>query len=97
MKQYLVTAYDYTDEGALARRMQVRPQHLDGTQQLRQTGNYVLGGAILDNAGRMIGSMMVLQFEDDGQLDNWKKQEPYLTQHIWETVDIKLFKVASAT
>lgn len=48
MKQYLITAYDYTDKGALKRRMDVRPHHLDGARELKANGNYVLGGR---NAG----------------------------------------------
>jgi uncharacterized protein YciI len=94
MKQYLITGYDYIDEGALERRMGVRPHHLDGTVTLRENGNYILGGAILDDAGKMIGSVMVLQFESEEELDAWKKQEPYITQRIWETIDVKPFKVA---
>ncbi|MEO6524294.1 MAG: YciI family protein [Mucilaginibacter sp.] len=96
MKQYLITGHDYTDEGALDRRMAVRPLHLAGTVQLRANGNYILGGAILDDAGRMIGSMMVLQFETEQELEAWKQQEPYITQKIWETVEVKPFKVAHA-
>jgi uncharacterized protein YciI len=75
MKQYLITGYDYTDEGALERRMNVRPLHLDGAAGLRASGNYVLGGAILDDSGRMIGSMMVLQFETEQELEAWKQQD----------------------
>ena len=94
MKQYLVTGYDYTDEGALERRMGVRPHHLDGAVTLKASGNYILGGAMLNDDGKMIGSVMVLQFETDEQLEAWKKSEPYITQKIWETVDVKPFKVA---
>jgi uncharacterized protein YciI len=96
MNQYLITGYDYTDEGALDRRMAVRPKHLDGTIAMRETGNYILGGAILDDAGRMIGSAMVLQFESEDGLEAWKQQEPYIVNKIWETVDVKPFKVANA-
>jgi len=94
MKQYLVTAYDYTDSGALKRRMDVRPHHLDGARELKANGNYVLGGAILDDDGKMVGSIMILQFEDEEQLEAWKQSEIYITQNIWESVDIKPFKVA---
>jgi uncharacterized protein YciI len=95
MNQYLVTGYDYTDDGALERRMNVRPHHLDAANELKQGGNYVMGGAILNEGGKMIGSVMVLQFETEEELDAWKKGEPYITQKIWESVDIKPFKVAS--
>jgi uncharacterized protein YciI len=94
MKQYLVTGYDYTDAEALQRRMNVRPHHLDGAKALKQSGNYVLGGALLNDHGNMIGSVMVLQFETEEGLEAWEKSEPYIIQKIWESVDVKPFKVA---
>lgn len=94
MNQYLITAYDHTDEGAFNRRMGVRPHHLDGARELKVKGNYVIGGAMLDDEGKMIGSTMILQFEDEEQLDAWRQSEPYITQGIWESVDIKPFRVA---
>jgi uncharacterized protein YciI len=89
MNQYLVTGYDYADEGALERRMGVRPHHFDGAKQLKEGGNYIMGGAILNEEGKMI-----LQFETEEELDAWKQSEPYITQKIWESVDVKPFKVA---
>lgn len=94
MNQYLITAYDYTDDGALQRRMNVRPHHLYGASELKAKGNYVVGGAMLNEEGNMIGSTMILQFEDEEELEAWKQGEPYITQKIWESVDIKPFKVA---
>ncbi|RYU86530.1 hypothetical protein EWM62_17910 [Mucilaginibacter terrigena] len=95
MNQYLVTAYDHTDEGALARRMNVRPHHLDAAKVLKENGNYVLGGAILNDKGEMIGSVMIVQFETEEALAAWQQSEPYITQKIWETVDVKPFRVAN--
>ena len=94
MNQYIITGYDYTDEGAFDRRMAVRPHHLDGAKHLKDNGNYVIGGAILNEEGKMIGSVMILQFENDGQLKHWEQTEPYITQKIWETYEVKPFKVA---
>jgi uncharacterized protein YciI len=94
MNQYLITGYDHTDEGALKRRMDVRPHHLDGARELRDNNNYVMGGAILDDDGKMIGSVMVLQFETEEELEAWKQREIYITAGVWETVDVKPFRVA---
>ena len=94
MNQYIITGYDYTDEGAFDRRMAVRPHHLDGAKHLKDNGNYVIGGAILNEEGKMIGSVMILQFETEEGLDAWKQGEIYITQKIWETVDIKPYRVA---
>lgn len=95
MNQYLVTAYDYTDTEALQRRMNVRPHHLDAAKDLKANGNYILGGAILNEDGKMIGSVMILQFETEEALNAWKQNEPYITQKIWESVDVKPFRVAT--
>ena len=94
MNQYLVTGYDYTDENALKRRMDVRQHHLDGANDLKEKGSYIQGGAILNADGNMIGSVMIMQFESDEELEAWKQNEPYITQKVWETVDVKPFKVA---
>jgi len=67
---------------------------LDGARELKANGNYVLGGAMLSEDGKMMGSIMILQFEDEEQLEAWKQSEIYITQKIWESVDIKPFRVA---
>ncbi|OUJ72946.1 YciI family protein [Hymenobacter crusticola] len=95
MNQYLITAYDYTDAGALARRLEARASHLEGAHQLRQTGNLLFGGAILNDDGQMIGSMMVVQFESLETLNAWKEQDPYVLQRVWEKVEIKPFRQAA--
>jgi uncharacterized protein YciI len=94
MNQYLVTGYDHTDEGALQRRMDVRPHHLTMARALKAKGNYITGGAILNDEGKMIGSTMLLQFETEEELEAWKQGEIYITAKIWESVDVKPFKVA---
>lgn len=94
MNQYLVTAYDYTDVDALQRRMNVRPHHLDGARDLKANGNFVIGGAMLNDDGKMIGSVMIVQFETEEELQAWQQNEPYITQKVWESYDVKPFKVA---
>jgi len=95
MNQYIITGYDYTDEGALDRRMAVRQHHLDNLKHLKETNNYILGGAILNDDSKMIGSVMVMQFETEEGLEAWKQGEIYITAKIWESVDIKPFRVAA--
>jgi uncharacterized protein YciI len=94
MKQYLVTAYDYTDAEAFDRRMAARPHHVDGAKALKASGNFVVGGAMLNEEGKMVGSTMIVQFETDEEMEAWKQNDPYITQKVWESVDVKSFKVA---
>ena len=92
---YVVHAYDYTDPDALGRRMAARPDHLAGTLTLREAGQYILGGALLDADGQMIGSLMVLDFETEADLLAWQAAEPYIQRGVWEKIDIKLFRQAN--
>lgn len=92
--QYVLHAYDYTDEQALDRRMAVRPRHFEGARQLKAAGHFILGGALLDAAGKMIGSMMLLDFDSEEQLNDWLRAEVYVTGKVWERIDIKPFRQA---
>jgi hypothetical protein len=92
--QYLINAYDYTDSQALERRMSVRPFHLEGAKKLKATGNFIIGGAMLDEAGKMIGSVMILQFDTEEAFQEWYDNEPYIKQGVWEKVEVKPFRVA---
>ncbi|QHL89194.1 hypothetical protein GU926_17865 [Nibribacter ruber] len=94
MTQYLVTGTDYTSEGALDNRMAVRPQHLEMAKKLKASGNFIMGGAFLDEQGVMRGSSLVLQFETKEELQKWMDEEPYILQKVWETVDVKTYKIA---
>ena len=95
MQQYIVYAWDGTDEQALERRMNARPAHLDNSRRIKASGNFVIGGAILNDEGQMIGSTMVLQFETKEQLQQWVDTEPYITGKVWEKIDIRPFRVAN--
>ena len=95
MNQYLITAYDGIDENALKRRISVRPFHLEGAKKLKENGNFIIGGAMLNNEGKMIGSTMILQFESTAELQNWIDNEPYIQQKVWEKFEVKDFRVAN--
>ncbi len=92
--RYVIHAYDYTDDQAMNRRLAVRPNHFDGARQLKADGHFVLGGALLDPDGKMIGSMMLLDFDTEDQLNDWLQNEVYISGKVWERIDIKPFKQA---
>jgi uncharacterized protein YciI len=94
--QFLLIAYDGTDEGALERRMKVREDHLNQVAGLKKNGEFLFGGAILDDGGKMIGSMIVYEFSDRQSLDAMLKEEPYITGDVWRKVDIQPFRHAKS-
>ena len=94
MLQYLIIARDGNDAEALDRRMRVRPDHFKGAKVLKEKNNFVLGGAILDHAGKMTGSVMIVQFENGEEMKEWFENEPYVTGNVWQSIELKPFKVA---
>lgn len=92
--QYIVTAYDGTDEKAMDRRLAVREEHLKSVERRFKTGEHLYGAAILDETGIMIGSMMVVEYPSRKELDMWLKDEPYVVGDVWRKIEIKPCKVA---
>ncbi|MBD2755473.1 YciI family protein [Spirosoma validum] len=92
--RYVIHAYDHTDADALDRRMRVRSAHLDYVRQLKSIGQFILGGALLDPDGNMIGSMLLLDLETEEQLAAYLQADPYIVQGVWDRVDVKPFRQA---
>jgi len=92
--QFLVIARDGRDEGALERRQQTRPVHLAGIDPLVESGNVLVGGAILSEAGDMVGSMLLLEFPAREDVDAWLAQDPYVTDGVWKEVEVHPFRTA---
>jgi uncharacterized protein YciI len=91
--QFVVTAIDFTDAGALARRMANREAHLISVRKMIADGTFLSGGAILDASAKMIGSTLHLEFPDRASLEQHLQGDPYITGKVWEHVDIKVAKL----
>ena len=87
--QFIITAHD--GEGMLARRLEVRPQHLENMGKIK--GNVLCAGGLLDEEGKMKGSVLVLEFPDRASLDEYLESEPYIREKVWETVEVETMNV----
>lgn len=92
--QFLVIARDGEDAQALDRRLKVREAHLAGARKLAAEGRIVEGGAILDDDGKMLGSAVIVDFPGRAALDDWLKNDPYVTGDVWRKIDIMPFRLA---
>ena len=92
--QFLLIAYDGTDQEAPERRLKVREEHLEKIARLKKSGEFLFGGAILDETGKMKGSMIVYDFPDRQSLDARLKEEPYITKGVWKKIEIQPFRPA---
>ncbi|MBR3043905.1 MAG: hypothetical protein IKI45_05405 [Oscillospiraceae bacterium] len=87
--QFIVKAYDGAN--MLNKRMEVRPQHLEGMQKL---GSHVIcAGGLLDDAGKMKGSVLILDFAERAELDAYLENEPYVKAHVWEKIEVESLNV----
>lgn len=92
--QFMVIAYDGTDKDAMARRMAAREAHLRFGNELVDSGKWLFGAAILDDAGRMIGSMIVCEFPSREEMEEqWLSKEPYIAGKVWRKIDIRRAQV----
>lgn len=82
--QFIITAHD--GENMLEKRMAVRPRHLEGMAKLGK--QIVCAGGLLDDAGKMAGSVLIVDFEDRAALDAYLQNEPYVTEQVWARIDI---------
>ena len=89
MIQFVIKAYD--GKGMLGRRMEVRPRHLEGMAEL---GSHVVcAGGLLDEEGKMKGSLIVVNLENREELDAYLAREPYVTEHVWEKIEVERMNV----
>lgn len=87
--QFVVTAFDYTDADALARRMAQREAHLAGVRSLIAKGHFKSGGAMLDETGKMIGSTLHIEMPDRASLEQLLQADPYVSGKVWEKIEIR--------
>ena len=89
---FLIMAHDFRDPEAPSRRMEQRPAHLEGVRRMKAEGTFLDGGAMLDDAGRMVGSMLVVEFPSRAEVDAWLARDPYVTGQVWEHVTVRPFR-----
>jgi uncharacterized protein len=94
MIQFVIEAIDHTDAEGLTRRMAVREKHLAGAAALKSNGHYIVGGAKIDDNGKMIGSTMIIQFPTEADFEAYFKQEPYVTGNVWGKINVYKFRTA---
>ncbi len=75
--------------GALDLRKSTREAHL---AYVAQTGCVVQAGPLLDSAGEMAGSLIVLDLPDLEAAKHWGAQDPYALAGLFENVRLQEWK-----
>lgn len=88
--QYLVIAYD--NDGALDKRMENRPAHVQATQALMAEGKIVSACALIEDE-KMVGSSVVTNFDSEDAFNEWLENEPYVKGGVWNMEEIQIVPV----
>lgn len=92
--QWIVIARDGTDPGAPARRQAVRGAHLEGIAPRVEAGGVLLGGALLDDDGGMVGSVIVFEAEDEAEARRLVDSDVYAREGVWVSYELHPFRRA---
>lgn len=87
--QFIINAYDGTDDKALERRMAARPEHLENMKKVQEIAKVLCAGGLLNEEGKMIGSFLVMDFATQELFDKYLETEPYIKHGVWEKVQVE--------
>ena len=71
--------------GALQTRTDNREKHL---AYIKETGVVSQAGPLLDDAGAMCGSLVILKVEDMAAAEGWAENDPYAKAGLFESVEL---------
>lgn len=92
--QFIVIARDGADEGAKERRQAVREEHLVKASQLKEAGSLLMGGALLSEAGEMIGSALIIEAASEEEARRIVEADIYTRAGVWVSYEIWPFRKA---
>ena len=75
--------------GALQTRMDNREAHL---AYIAETGVVEMAGPVLDDAGQMCGSLIILDVADMTAAQEWAENDPYAQAGLFEEVTLRPWK-----
>jgi len=92
---YAIIGKDVTD--SLRIRQRVRAAHLERIRELAESGRVVLAGPLpaIDapdpGPAGFSGSLIVAEFESQDEARDWIDADPYVTERVFESVEVKPF------
>jgi hypothetical protein len=84
----MVLAWDVEGDEGLARRDAARPAHGASIREQWEQGHVVVGAGILDDAGAVRGSLVVVDYPSRADVDRYLESEPFVTTEVWERVEV---------
>lgn len=85
----LIALIAHDKPGALQTRLDNRDAHV---AYLKSTDTVSQAGPLLDEAGDMIGSLVILDVEDMAAAEIWAKNDPYAKAGLFQSADLVPWK-----
>ena len=90
--QFAIIARDDTAAGTLDRRLAAREKHMERIHAMKAEGTILDGGALIDDDGNMIGSVVLCEYPDRAALDAYINSEIYFTEGVWKEIQVLPFR-----
>lgn len=90
MPTFMLACFDKAD--SLALRMATREAHLAYMGDKREVVK--LAGPLLDDAGDMAGSLLIVEAPDLAGAKAFNADDPYTKAGLWDRVEIKAFRAS---
>jgi len=90
--QFTIIARDDTAAGTLDRRLAAREKHMERIHAMKAEGTIIDGGALLDDDGKMVGSVVLCAFPDRASLEAYLRSEVYFTDGVWKDIEVLPFR-----
>jgi uncharacterized protein YciI len=87
---FVITAFDRPGTGAL--RTEKRPVHIDYLKD--RIGQIKAGGAFLDPSGQPMGSMLIIEADDQAAADAFAAGDPFNRDGVFERVEVRPWRAA---
>jgi uncharacterized protein YciI len=85
---FAVIRHDRTN--GLGLRLAERPKHLEYLKTVLDQIMY--GGALLDDEGKQIGSMLIIDVADKGAADAFAAADPYVDAGLFASTSVRQFR-----
>ncbi len=82
---FVITAFDRP--GALDKRLEVRPRHLDYLNS--RIAQIKAGGAMLNQNDEPMGSMLIIEAEDQAAAEAFAAADPFAKEGVFERVEVR--------
>ena len=85
---YFITCIDKPN--SLTKRLSIRESHINYLTKFKS--NLVTAGPLIGEDGKPYGSLLILDFKERSQLQDFLKNDPYHLEGLFEEVIIREFK-----